>query len=45
MDIDTSSDEQVKIKAKSKKAVKITSVDSEIEEIKKENSEDELGEL
>lgn len=45
MDIDSSSDEQVKIKAKSKKVVKIASIDLEIEEIKKENSEDELGEL
>ena len=46
MDIDSSSDGQVKIKAKSKKAVikKVTS-DREIEENTKENSEDELGEL
>jgi hypothetical protein len=40
MDIDSSSDDQVNIKAKYKKPVKATNRDFEME-----NSEDELGEL
>jgi hypothetical protein len=47
MDIDLPSKDQDKIKAKPKKAIIPTSLDSDIEEVKeaKENSEDELGKL